>query len=36
MVFHFPSAILDLSFAIAAHRAVPAMTDGKSKMANGK
>jgi len=34
--FHFPFAILRLSFVIAARRAVPAMTDDKRNMANGK
>jgi hypothetical protein len=34
--FHFPFAILHFSFAIATRRAVPAMTNKKCNMANGK
>ncbi|HEV2667086.1 MAG TPA: hypothetical protein VG324_19350 [Blastocatellia bacterium] len=34
--FHFPFAILDLSFVIAGTARPAAMANDKSKMANGK
>jgi hypothetical protein len=36
IAFHFPFAILDLSFAIAVTAQRLAMANDKSKMANGK
>jgi hypothetical protein len=34
--FHFPFSILHLSFVIAARHEVPAMTNDKCNMENGK